>query len=128
MDNLKTAVSPGPQSLTADPEPLADREEKSEEVKKEERDMRHSPPTPKVLSAVARFQSQAQSPGFQVRSRAKELAEPSRSSNMLRSRENAQIHLPCDPKKAEENNHSEGHEDEDLPSIKVSELKKRFEA
>ncbi|XP_076585577.1 DENN domain-containing protein 1B isoform X1 [Chaetodon auriga] len=122
-DSLKPTASPGPQSLIADPEPVAGQGETSEEAEKnEEREVRQPTSPPKVRSAVQRFQ------GFQVKSRAKELAEPRRPYDKLQSRENAQTHPPCDSKTSKENSCSEGHEEEDLPSIKVSELKKRFEA
>ncbi|XP_044045875.1 DENN domain-containing protein 1B isoform X2 [Siniperca chuatsi] len=127
-DNLKPTASPGPQSIIVDPEPPAGQEKSSEEAaKKEEWEMRQSPAPPKVLSAVARFQSQAYSQGFQVKSRTKELAEPGRPCSTFRSRENAQTHPPRDSNISEENNRSEGQE-ENLPPIKVSELKKKFEA
>ncbi len=127
-DNLNSTASPGPHSLTVDSEPQADQKTKSEAAEKVEREMRQSPSAPKVLSAVVRFKSQAHSQGFQVKSRTKELAEPGRPSNVCWSRENAKTHSPHDTSKSEENSHSEGHEEEDLPPIKVSELKKRFEA
>ncbi|KAI3352915.1 hypothetical protein L3Q82_019489, partial [Scortum barcoo] len=127
-DNLKLATSPRPQGLIVDPEPAAGQEKGSgEAVKKEEQERRQSPAPPKVLSAVARFQSQTNSQGFQVKSWTKELAEPRRPFNMFQSRENV-AHPPCDSKTSEENKNSEGHEEEDKPVIKVSELKKRFEA
>lgn len=123
-DNQKPPVSPGPQSLIVDPEPPAGQEKRREEaVKKEERQMRQTPSPPKVLSAVARFQSQVHSQGFQVKSRTNELAEPGRPCNMFRSRENT-----CDSNITEDDNCSEGHEEEDPSPVKVSELKKRFEA
>ncbi|XP_070773272.1 DENN domain-containing protein 1B [Enoplosus armatus] len=128
-DNLRPTASPGPQSLIAEPEPPVGQKKSSEEaVKKEERDMRQTPAPPKVLSAVARFQSRAHNQGFQVTSRTKESAEPGRPCNTFRSRENAQTHLPCDSNISEEYNRSEGQEEEDTPPIKVSELKKKFEA
>ncbi|KAM9362692.1 DENN domain-containing protein 1B [Symphorus nematophorus] len=120
-DNLKPTASPGPQALNVVSKPPAGQEKRSEEaVKKEEWQMGQTPSPPKVLSAVARFQTQ----GFQVKSR----AEPGRPCNMFRSRENAQTHPPGDSNTSEENNSLEGCSEEDLPSIKVSELKKRFEA
>ncbi|XP_040891544.1 DENN domain-containing protein 1B isoform X2 [Toxotes jaculatrix] len=127
--NPETTASPGPQSLTAEPTPPAGQEKRSTEaVKEEEREIRQTPSPPKVLSALARFQSQGPSPSFQVRSRVKGLTEPGRPSNTLWSRENTQTHPPHDSKTSEENNRSEAHEGEVPPPIKVSELKKRFEA
>ncbi|XP_031720366.1 DENN domain-containing protein 1B isoform X1 [Anarrhichthys ocellatus] len=129
-DNLKPTASPGPRSLIVDPEPPAAQDKRSEEeVKKEEQEMRQrqTPCPPKVPPPVARFQSQ-DSRGFQVKSGTKELAEPGRLGNMLWSREKAQTQPPCDSNISEEKKRSEGHECEDPPLIKVSELKKRFEA
>lgn len=106
-------------SLTADTEPPAGRECRHEEAK-DLQEKRQTPP-PKVLSAVARFQSQALRPGFQVKTRAKELAETRRPDERFWYRENVQTLSNT----SEENQRSE----EEEPSlIKVSELKKRFEA
>ncbi|XP_070846705.1 DENN domain-containing protein 1B [Chaetodon trifascialis] len=122
-DSLKPTASPGPQSLIVDPEPAAGQGETSEEAEKnEEQEVTQPTSPPKVRSAAQRFQ------GFQVKSRAKELAEPRRPYDKLQSREKAQTHPPWDSNTSKENSCSEGHEEEDLPSIKVSELKKRFEA
>lgn len=122
-DNLKPTAS---QSLIVDSEPLTHQENRHEEAAKtEEREMRKTPSPPKVLSAVARFQCQAHSPS---QTRDKELAETRRPCNIFQSREKAQTHPLCESNTSEENNCSEGHEEEDSPSIKVSELKKRFEA
>lgn len=76
-------------------------------------------PAPKVLSAVACFQSQADSQGFRGKSKPKEPAE-NRTSELLQSRENVQTPANKSKKSAEE--------EEESPLIKVSELKKRFEA
>ncbi|XP_034393411.1 DENN domain-containing protein 1B isoform X2 [Cyclopterus lumpus] len=128
-DTLKPTASPGPRSLIVDrtTPPAAQRKRSEEAVTKVEQEMRQSPSPPKVLPAVARFQSLPHSRGFQMKSRTTEPAEP---CSMLRTRENAQTHPPCDSDISEERKRSEGHEedDEDLPPIKVSELKKRFEA
>lgn len=78
-----------------------------------------SSPAPKVLSALARFQSQVHSQGFQVNTRTKELAE-NRTSERLRSREKVQTPANKSEKSSDE--------EEELPLFKVSELKKRFEA
>lgn len=129
--SLKTAASPGPRHLAADLTPPACQEKRGEEVvKKEEREMRQTPSPPKVLSTVARFQPQGPSQGFQVKSRTMGLAEPERPCSKFRSRENAQTHPSRDSNiPSEANSCSEAHEDEDPPPvIKVSELKKRFEA
>uniref|UniRef100_A0A3Q0SVC0 DENN domain containing 1C n=1 Tax=Amphilophus citrinellus TaxID=61819 RepID=A0A3Q0SVC0_AMPCI len=95
-------------------------------TKKEEQEVKKTPSPPKVLSAVARFQSQAPSQGFQVKSRVKAFAESGRPCNVFRSRENA--HMPCNSDTSETNNRTEAPEEEDQPPVKVSELKKRFEA
>ncbi|XP_073327949.1 DENN domain-containing protein 1B isoform X2 [Pagrus major] len=109
-------------------EPPAAQEKRREAVQKEEREIRQTPSPPKVLSAAARFKSQGHSQGFQVKSRAKELAEPGTPCNMFRSRADPQTQPLRDTNVSEENNRSGGHEEDDLPLIKVSELKKRFEA
>lgn len=122
-DNLK------PTALITDSEPPACQETQQEEAAgTEEQEMRPSACPAKVLSAVERFQSPAPSWGFQVKTRATEMTETRRPCNKLQSRENARTHLLSDSNISEENNHSEGLEEEDLPSVKVSELKKRFEA
>lgn len=77
-------------------------------------------PAPKVLSAVARLQSQADSQAFQVKSKTKEPAE-NRTSELLQSREKVQTPANKSKQKSSE-------EEEEPPLIKVSELKKRFEA
>lgn len=76
-------------------------------------------PAPKVLSAVACLQSQADSLAFQVKSKMKEPAE-NRTSELLQSRENVQT--PANKSK------QKSSEEEEPPLIKVAELKKRFEA
>ncbi|XP_044201970.1 DENN domain-containing protein 1B isoform X2 [Thunnus albacares] len=128
--NLKTAASAGPQSLAADLTPPAGQEIRGEvAVKKEEQEMTQTP-SPKVLSAVARSKSQGPSQGFQVKSRTKGLAEPEKPCSTFRSKENAQTHASCDSNtRSEASSCSKAHEEEDpSPIIKVSELKKRFEA
>ncbi|XP_029363254.1 DENN domain-containing protein 1B isoform X2 [Echeneis naucrates] len=126
--NPETIVSPGPQSPPADPKPPAGQEKRSvgKIMKKDEKEIRQTPPPPKVLSAVARFHSQTTSQSFQ--SRTQELAGLGRPCNLLWSRENTKASQVCDSNLSEENNSSETHQDEDSPSIRVSELKKRFEA
>ncbi|XP_026215612.1 DENN domain-containing protein 1B isoform X2 [Anabas testudineus] len=123
--NPETTASPGPQSLSADPEPPP--EQKNEEaVKKVDGEVRQTPP--KVRSAVARFQPQASSQGLQVKSRTKALTESGTPCNKLWVRENAQTHSTCDSNTSEENSSSEAQDEMKRPLIKVSELKKRFEA
>ncbi|XP_053187558.1 DENN domain-containing protein 1B [Scomber japonicus] len=129
--SVETEASSGSQSLAADLTPPAGQEKKSEAtVKKEEREMKRTPPPPKVLSAVARFQSQGPSQDFQMKSRAKGLAEPERPCSVFRSKENTQTHPSCDSNtQSDANSCSKEHEEEDPPPIiKVSELKKKFEA
>ncbi|CAN9509988.1 unnamed protein product [Ophioblennius macclurei] len=96
--------------------------EKSED---EERESRQTtpPPPPKVQSAKARFQTQAPSQGVPINSRIKALAEPRRPE---RDAESEQSKPPCSP---ETKSRSEASADQDgRPPVKVSELKKRFEA
>ncbi|KAJ4918550.1 hypothetical protein JOQ06_023032 [Pogonophryne albipinna] len=85
------------------------------------------PKPPEVMSAETRVQSQAQSHGFQVKARIQERSEPERPCKTVWSRENTQTHPPCDSNISEKKNASKNGEDEP-PLIKVSELKKRFEA
>lgn len=124
----KLEETPGPEgnlqpaaSLSAirGAEPLADNQD--EAVKTEGKDATKTSSPPKVLSAVARFQSQAHSQGLPLKTRAKELA----GSNVFWSREKAQL---SDSNKADSDVRSEERDEEVLPVIKVSELKKRFEA
>lgn len=101
----------------AEPQPV----NQDEAVKTEGKDATKTSSPPKVLSAVARFQSQAHGQGLPVKTRAKELA----GSNAFWSREKAQL---SDLNKADSDDRSEERDEEVLPVIKVSELKKRFEA
>ncbi|XP_029950717.1 DENN domain-containing protein 1B-like isoform X1 [Salarias fasciatus] len=97
--------------------------EKSED---EEREMRQTPPPPKVQSAKARFQTQGPSQGVPINSRIKALAEPRRPSNASQSPEGEESNPPRDLEAA---SRSEASPDQDgRPPVKVSELKKRFEA
>lgn len=124
----KLEETPGPEgnlqpaaSLSAirGEEPRPDNQD--EAVKTEGKDATKTSSPPKVLSAVARFQSQAHVQGLPVKTRAKELA----GSNVFWSREKAQL---SDSNKADSDDRSEERDEEVLPVIKVSELKKRFEA
>ncbi|KAF7652292.1 hypothetical protein LDENG_00098680 [Lucifuga dentata] len=130
---LKTTASPGPPNIIADPEYTAsvDQERRDEEtVGKEMQEIGQTSCTPpKVLSAVARFQSQASSQSFQMKSWTKSSGEPGRPCSIFRIRENSQTNPPNDSNPPTcVNVHSEATEEEDPPPIKVSELKKRFEA
>ncbi|XP_062244559.1 DENN domain-containing protein 1B isoform X2 [Platichthys flesus] len=129
--NPESTASPGPQSLAADPQPPAGQEKSCEEaVNKSERELRQIPSTPRVLSAVERFQCQGSSQSILVRSSTKGSAEPGRPGNVLWSKENTQTQdvLPRHSGPSEENDCPEVHKEEDSPLNKVSELKKRFEA
>ncbi|XP_032418021.1 DENN domain-containing protein 1B isoform X2 [Xiphophorus hellerii] len=113
-------VPPEPDDVTAESKPPPSEEKESDKTpKKEEQGARVTSPPPKVLSAVARFQCQPYSQqGFQFKSTSKNSAEPA-----LRCREKVQT--PCD---LDTNKNAEASEEEDRPPVKVSELKKRFEA
>ncbi|XP_014901188.1 DENN domain-containing protein 1C isoform X3 [Poecilia latipinna] len=113
-------VPPEPDDITAESKPPPSEEKESDKTpKKEEQGPRVTSPPPKVLSAVARFQCQPHGQqGFQLRSVSKNSAEPA-----LRCREKVQT--PCE---LDANRNAEASEEEDRPPIKVSELKKRFEA
>ncbi|XP_053273330.1 DENN domain-containing protein 1B isoform X3 [Pleuronectes platessa] len=129
--NPESTASSGPQSLAADPQPPAGQEKSCEEaVNKSERELRQLPSTPRVLSAVERFQCHGSSRSLLVTSSTKGSAEPGRPGNVLWSKENTQTHdvLPRHSGPSEENDCPEVHKEEDSPLIKVSELKKRFEA
>lgn len=115
----------------SEPEPHVDHKSRNEEAVMEEgREMGQTPcPPPKVLSALARFQSQAPGQSVQTKSWTKSSAETGRPCSMLSIRENAQTNLPNDSNHPTGVNiHSEASEEEDPPLIKVSELKKRFES
>ncbi|XP_029991243.1 DENN domain-containing protein 1B isoform X2 [Sphaeramia orbicularis] len=114
------AVTSSPQSHILCPEKTV------EEAGKKEAEMTatiSSPP--RVQSAIARYQHQASSQGLQVKSRIKAFAEPGSPFTASGSRENTPTHPTCD---SNTGSPSEEPEREDLPPIKVSELKKRFEA
>lgn len=105
-------VQPADSKSHANEEPSQEPSEEAEETP--------APPAPKVLSAVARFQSQVHNQDFQVNTRTKEPTD-NRTCELLRSREKVQTPANKSEKK------SSDEEDEPL-LIKVSELKKRFEA
>lgn len=116
-DNLKPTIS---QSLIVDSEPPAGQKNKhGQAVKEEEQEMRQTPSPPKTLSARIHFQSQANEQESQVKTKAKE---------MFQIMEKAQTHPVHEANVSEENSLSEGNKEEEPPSIKVSELKKLFEA
>ncbi|KAM4750169.1 DENN domain-containing protein 1B [Anableps anableps] len=114
-------VTPGPDNVTAESKLPTSEEKKSDKTPKkdEEQGVRLTSPPAKVLSAVARFQGQPYNQqGFQLRSISKNSTEPA-----FRGKEKVQT--PCD---LDTNKTSEVPEEEDRPPVKVSELKKRFEA
>lgn len=124
----KLEETPGPEgnsqpaaSLSAIRGAKPQSDNQDEAVKMEGKDATKTSSPPKVLSAVARFQSQPRGHGLPVKTRAKELA----GSNVFWSKEKAQL---SDSNKADSDNRSEERDEEVLPVIKVSELKKRFEA
>ncbi|XP_063332732.1 DENN domain-containing protein 1B isoform X2 [Pelmatolapia mariae] len=122
-----TTVPPGPQIPAVDPNPTSVQEKKIEvAARKLEQEVKQTPSPPKVLSAAARFQSQGSTQSFQVKSRVKAFTEPGKPCTVFRNRENAQ--MPCDSNTSETNNRTEEAEEEERPPVKVSELKKRFEA
>ncbi|KAL3996126.1 ribosomal RNA-processing protein 9 [Sarotherodon galilaeus] len=122
-----TTVPPGPQIPAVDPNPTSVQEKKIEiEARKLEQEVKQTPSPPKVLSAAARFQSQGSTQNFQVKSKVKAFTEPGKPCTVFRNRENAQ--MPCDSNTSETNNRTEEAEEEERPPVKVSELKKRFEA
>nr|XP_054599448.1 LOW QUALITY PROTEIN: DENN domain-containing protein 1B [Nothobranchius furzeri] len=109
----------GPGETTAAPEILittADLKLQEATRKKsamnEEPTVRPTPSPPKVTSAAARFQSPTPAKNFQLRSIPK-------AGQLFQSRENQQT---------QENTNSDTPEEEDHLPVKVSELKKRFEA
>lgn len=93
------------------PCPTSDLETPKKPVEQEARPTRTTPPPPKVLSAVARFQGHATIQGPNLKSRLKTLVE---AGSSLSNREGQ-------PEQTAE-------EEKDLSPVKVSELKKRFEA
>ncbi|XP_055365216.1 DENN domain-containing protein 1B isoform X2 [Betta splendens] len=123
--------TPSPEStdtpeVAADTEPSA--EKKSEElIKIKEQNVRQTPTPPKVRSAVAFLQSQGSLQGFQVNSRTRAVVEPGKPCNTQWSWGNTPTHSSQALNIAEENNHSDVQE-ENRPPVKVSELKKKFEA
>lgn len=94
--------------------------EESPQKASDEAETRPLSPAPKVLSAVAHFQSQGLSQGFQVNSRTK---EPAGNQTRLDFQP-----VPKVQTLANKLIKSSDEEEEMSPLIKVSELKKRFEA
>ncbi|XP_072240553.1 DENN domain-containing protein 1B isoform X1 [Leuresthes tenuis] len=120
-DQGEITVIPEPESRASDPKPQAGQEKEGEiAAKKDEQHVKQISSPPRVLSAVVRFQSQPSIQGFQVKSATKALAEP-----VFQSRENTQTHSPRD---SETHKSPEAPDEKDGPPVKVSELKKRFEA
>uniref|UniRef100_A0A1A7XTJ5 DENN/MADD domain containing 1C n=2 Tax=Iconisemion striatum TaxID=60296 RepID=A0A1A7XTJ5_9TELE len=106
----ETPVAPETQIISADPQ-LQVKREKS--AKNEEQTVRPTPSPPKVMSAAARYQSPSPAKNFQLRSIPK-------TDPVLQSRKNQQTQ--------DTNKNPDSPEEEDHLPVKVSELKKRFEA
>lgn len=102
-------IPSSPQSITVDSKPQTS----PDAVKQEERVIARTTPPPKVLSAMARFQCQTPIQGLQIKSRIKTFAEAGG---------------PCSAFCSRETQSEAAEEENDVPAIKVSELKKRFEA
>lgn len=113
-DNLK----PSSPSL-GDSKPLAAQDNRHEEAG-EEQERRQTFSPPRVLSAASRFQSQAHGQGSQP-------ADSRTACGMFQGRQKAHTQPSPDTNTSKGNMRSEGHEEEEPPMIKVSELKKRFE-
>ncbi|XP_029918842.1 DENN domain-containing protein 1B isoform X2 [Myripristis murdjan] len=126
--SAKPPPSPESQMLPADTDlkPQAGQEKSNEEAGgKEEPEVGQTPRPPKVLSVVARFQSQAPKQGPQTKS----LAEPGRPCSMLCNLEKVRPYPQNDSNTPSDvDSRSEPTEAQETPPIKVSELKKRFEA
>ncbi|XP_037546108.1 DENN domain-containing protein 1B [Nematolebias whitei] len=117
----QTAVPPETQIHAEDLKPANNQEQTREIPPKNEKQAVQPTSSPsKVTSAAARFQSQASTHGFQIRSIPKVSAE-----SVFRCREKTQTHPPGE---SDSNKSTETPEEEELPPLKVSELKKRFEA
>lgn len=86
----------------------------------EEAEKRPMPPAPKVLSVVARFQCPGHSRSFHEKASPKEPAQ-NPTTELLWSREKVQTPSSKMKEKSSE-------EEEEVPLIKVSQLKKRFES
>ncbi|KAM9857604.1 DENN domain-containing protein 1B [Aulostomus maculatus] len=113
------------QILAAASKPPPGHENTPEEVKRDEKDVTLSPPN--VRFTVACFQAQMSNQSSQVKSRTSNSVEPERPHDTFHSGVNAQI--SCDLNiQSEAKSCSEVQEEEDPPIVKVSELKKRFEA
>ncbi|KAM9314712.1 DENN domain-containing protein 1B isoform 2-T2 [Pholidichthys leucotaenia] len=122
-------VSTAHLTLSTDPKPPGQEKTTETSVIKEEQETKPSPPHPKVLSAMARFQLQTSpTQGLQVKSRIKPFAEPVKPCSVFQNRESAHPSPPSGSDLSDAKNCSDEPEVPDLPSVKVSELKKRFEA
>ncbi|XP_038127740.1 DENN domain-containing protein 1B isoform X2 [Cyprinodon tularosa] len=116
----EAVVPPSPSNNAANPKHSASHEENIDKTPKKEDGMRLTSPPPKVHSAVARFQAQQCSQqGFQRRTISKNSVEVP-----LRCREKVQTLYDVNTNK----NIEAPEEEEERPLVKVSELKKRFEA
>uniref|UniRef100_A0A3Q2G070 Uncharacterized protein n=2 Tax=Cyprinodon variegatus TaxID=28743 RepID=A0A3Q2G070_CYPVA len=116
----EAAVPPSPSNNAANPKHSASHDENIDKTPKKEDGTRLTSPPPKVHSAVARFQAQQCSQqGFQRRTISKNSVEVP-----LRCREKVQTLYDVNTNK----NIEAPEEEEERPLVKVSELKKRFEA
>lgn len=113
----QTEVPPETQIHAEDHKP-ADGQEKTRGIppKNENQVVQTAFSPPNVTSAAARFRSQASTQGFQITSVPKVSAE-----SVFRCRAKTQTD-------SDSNENTETPEEEELPPLKVSELKKRFEA
>ncbi|XP_071000002.1 DENN domain-containing protein 1B-like isoform X2 [Oncorhynchus clarkii lewisi] len=144
----KTTAFPGPENGTAPKQPLGqlEREEKGEEI-----EVGPTPLSPSALSAVALFQSPASVQTLHGKAQTRGSPKPSKPSNTPRTWDTIQKSCPQEPNNTQVspndragpgiatpvlttpiNNQSEPGGNttvqEDPPPVKVSELKKRFEA
>ncbi|XP_071032121.1 DENN domain-containing protein 1B-like isoform X1 [Oncorhynchus clarkii lewisi] len=144
----KTTAFPGPENGTAPKQPLGqlEREEKGEEI-----EVGPTPLSPSALSAVALFQSPASVQTLHGKAQTRGSPKPSKPSNTPRTWDTIQKSCPQEPNNTKVspndragpgiatpvlttpiNNQSEPGGNttvqEDPPPVKVSELKKRFEA
>lgn len=130
--NPTTTASPGAHCLTAAPQckpPMAQEERDEVGGGAEEREVGQTSCPPKVQSAATRFRSEASGQGLYMKFQTRSVSETGRSSNMPQSWNNLQS---CPIKNSnitlDAGDQSDPTEEEATPPIKVSELKKRFEA
>ncbi|XP_034044108.1 DENN domain-containing protein 1B isoform X2 [Thalassophryne amazonica] len=107
---------------------LQDKEKRSEEaVRKKEQEIRLAVTSPRVQSAVAQLHISNQD--FPIKSMTRSLTEPKKPGTIFYKRENSLTQWPYDSKpQSEVSHHAEMPKEDDIHPIRVSELKKRFEA